>query len=473
MADDVLRAERARLGLDQARWWQYVDWIWPAAGTWASRCGQAAGLPGDPDPVDAQRRADGAGDAPRRRGLDPARHARRAPAGDVGRLRAGACSRSGPVPAVLLVGVLIVLLLLRLFGWSPPLTFDVRFRQDPVANLSQLVWPALVVGFRSAALSARMMRSALLEVLGDDYIRTARSKGLSERAIVRRHAVRNALLPVITVVGLESAVILGGLVVTEQVFNLNGLGKLLLEAVSMTGLHVDPRLCHALGVGLRGDEPPGRPVLRVVGSPNPVPLASGRASSRARVWRLVRAYPLGALGAVVLGVMVVAAVFAPWLAPYDPLGTNYSMVVRPPSAAHPLGTDQLRRAEPHRLWRAHGPVRRPGGLLRQRHARRSRGGDDGLRGREGGPDRAARDRHPPVLSAGHPGHRRGSRPRRRHPPGHRGHHRAHASAGDARRARERAGDPADAVHRGRAQHGVGTLRVIGRHVLPNLPPRTW
>jgi peptide/nickel transport system permease protein len=129
------------------------------------------------------------------------------------------------------LGVLIVLMLLRLFGWSPPLTFT-SFWQDPLANLSQLIWPALVVGFRSAALSARMMRSALLEVLGDDYIRTARSKGLSERAIVRRHAVRNALLPVITVVGLESAVILGGLVVTEQVFNLNGLGKLLLEAVT-------------------------------------------------------------------------------------------------------------------------------------------------------------------------------------------------------------------------------------------------
>ena len=112
-----------------------------------------------------------------------------------------------------------------------PLTFT-AFWQDPVANLSQLIWPALVVGFRSAGLSARMMRSALLEVLGDDYIRTARAKGLSERAVVRRHAVRNALLPVITVVGLESAVILGGLVVTEQVFNLNGLGKLLLEGVT-------------------------------------------------------------------------------------------------------------------------------------------------------------------------------------------------------------------------------------------------
>jgi len=77
-----------------------------------------------------------------------------------------------------------------------------------------------------------MMRSSLLEVLGEDYIRTARAKGLAEPSVVRRHAVRNALLPVITVVGLESAVILGGLVVTEQVFNLNGLGKLLLEAVT-------------------------------------------------------------------------------------------------------------------------------------------------------------------------------------------------------------------------------------------------
>jgi peptide/nickel transport system permease protein len=77
-----------------------------------------------------------------------------------------------------------------------------------------------------------MMRSSLLEVLGDDYVRTARAKGLPERAVVARHAVRNALLPVVTVVGLESAVILGGLVVTEQVFNLNGLGRLLLEAVT-------------------------------------------------------------------------------------------------------------------------------------------------------------------------------------------------------------------------------------------------
>ena len=104
------------------------------------------------------------------------------------------------------VGVMLVLgLLLCLFRWSPPVTFT-TFGQDPLANLSQLVWPMLVVGFRSAALSTRMMRSALLDVLRDDYVRTARAKGLPERSVVVRHAVRNALLPVITVVGLESAV---------------------------------------------------------------------------------------------------------------------------------------------------------------------------------------------------------------------------------------------------------------------------
>jgi len=129
------------------------------------------------------------------------------------------------------VGVVLILLLLLLFRWSPPVTFT-SFWQDPIANLSQLIWPALVVGVRSVALSTRMMRSALLEVLREDYVRTARAKGLHERTVVVRHAVRNALLPVVTVVGLESAVILGGLVVTEQVFNLNGVGKLLVEAVS-------------------------------------------------------------------------------------------------------------------------------------------------------------------------------------------------------------------------------------------------
>jgi peptide/nickel transport system permease protein len=96
----------------------------------------------------------------------------------------------------------------------------------------QLIWPALAVGYRYSAVATRMTRSAVLEVLREDYIRTARAKGLWERAVLIRHALRNALLPVITVIGLEFAFLVGGLVVTEQVFNLNGIGKLLVEAIS-------------------------------------------------------------------------------------------------------------------------------------------------------------------------------------------------------------------------------------------------
>lgn len=129
------------------------------------------------------------------------------------------------------LGMVIILFLLTWFAWIPPLTFT-PFMQDPKANLLQLIWPALAVGYRYSAVSTRMMRSSILEVLQEDYIRTARAKGVYERLVISRHALRNALLPVITVIGIEFAFLVGGLVVTEQVFNLNGIGKLFVLAVS-------------------------------------------------------------------------------------------------------------------------------------------------------------------------------------------------------------------------------------------------
>ncbi len=129
------------------------------------------------------------------------------------------------------LGILMILFLLIFFRWSPPVVFT-PFWQNPLANLTQLIWPALAVGYRYSAVSTRMMRSALLEVLREDYIRTARAKGLAEYLVIIGHGVRNALLPVVTVIGLEFAFLIGGLVVTEQVFNLNGLGKLIVEAIS-------------------------------------------------------------------------------------------------------------------------------------------------------------------------------------------------------------------------------------------------
>jgi len=129
------------------------------------------------------------------------------------------------------LGMIMILLLLTWFSWIPPLTFT-PFLEDPKANLLQLIWPALAVGYRYSAVSTRMMRSSILEVLQEDYIRTARAKGVYERLVISRHALRNALLPVITVIGLEFAFLIGGLVVTEQVFNLNGIGKLFVQAIA-------------------------------------------------------------------------------------------------------------------------------------------------------------------------------------------------------------------------------------------------
>ena len=134
------------------------------------------------------------------------------------------------------VGILLVLGLLIFsqawFGepWMPPIEY-VSIFEDPVANLSQLIWPAIAVGYRYAAVTARMTRSALLDVIREDYVRAARAKGLSEFVVINRHALKNAFFPVLTVIGGELAFLMGGLVVTEQVFNLNGLARLLLESV--------------------------------------------------------------------------------------------------------------------------------------------------------------------------------------------------------------------------------------------------
>jgi len=129
------------------------------------------------------------------------------------------------------VGILVILALVIYFGWGPPLEFTPPW-VDPWANFQQLVWPVLTVGYRYAAVTTRMTRSTVLEVLREDYIRTAWAKGLRERVVVIRHALKNAMLPVITLVGTEFAFLIGGLVVTETVFTLNGVGRFVVDAVA-------------------------------------------------------------------------------------------------------------------------------------------------------------------------------------------------------------------------------------------------
>jgi peptide/nickel transport system permease protein len=128
------------------------------------------------------------------------------------------------------LGMLIILFLVRVAGWIPPMLY-VPVRQNFGLHVLQFLFPALAVGYRSAALINRMTRSSMLEVLREDYVRTGRAKGLAGRVVVYRHALRNALLPVVTVVGTEFAFLIGGLIVTETVFNLPGVARFLVEAI--------------------------------------------------------------------------------------------------------------------------------------------------------------------------------------------------------------------------------------------------
>jgi len=145
------------------------------------------------------------------------------------------------------LGIMIILGLLivtqQWFGtpWMPPIDYVSPF-EDPLANLSQLIWPAIATGYRYSAVATRMTRSAMLEVLREDYIRTARAKGLLEKLIINRHALKNAMLPVVTIISIEFAFLIGGLVVTEQVFNLNGLGKLFVDSVGAQDFNLTQQL---------------------------------------------------------------------------------------------------------------------------------------------------------------------------------------------------------------------------------------
>ncbi len=128
------------------------------------------------------------------------------------------------------LGMLIILVLVRVFGWIPPMLY-VAPQADLRGHLLQFLFPALAAGYRSAALINRMTRSSMLEVLREDYVRTGWAKGLPGRAVVYRHALRNALLPIVTVLGTEFAFLIGGLIVTETVFNLPGVARYLVEAI--------------------------------------------------------------------------------------------------------------------------------------------------------------------------------------------------------------------------------------------------
>lgn len=139
-------------------------------------------------------------------------------------------SIAGLAIPVFWLGILIILAQVTWFNWSPAVQWVSPF-DDPWANIQQMFWPSITLGYFQVAFIARMTRSSLLDVLYEDYMRTARAKGLSERTVTVRHGLRNAIIPIVTVGGLQFIALLGGVVVTERVFNLAGWGTLLVSGV--------------------------------------------------------------------------------------------------------------------------------------------------------------------------------------------------------------------------------------------------
>lgn len=145
-------------------------------------------------------------------------------------------------------GTVLILLFSIYLGWMPALAW-VPFTRDPAANLAIMALPAITLGTATAAMITRMARSSMLDVLGREYVRTARAKGLGEGRVTFRHALRNALIPVVTVAGVQLGYIAGGIVVVEDVFTLPGVGRLLLDAIFQRDYPVVQGVILLLAVG--------------------------------------------------------------------------------------------------------------------------------------------------------------------------------------------------------------------------------
>lgn len=144
------------------------------------------------------------------------------------------------------VGTLVIIFLSRVLNWLPPLGFKYLW-ESPVDNLAQLIWPALALSYFLNASVARMTRTQMLEVMRQDYIRTAVAKGLRERSVVLRHALKNALLPVITISGIQLGHLLAGTVVMEQIFSLPGMGRLLIDSINRRDFPIIQGIVFSMG----------------------------------------------------------------------------------------------------------------------------------------------------------------------------------------------------------------------------------
>jgi peptide/nickel transport system permease protein len=147
------------------------------------------------------------------------------------------------------LGTMVVVFPSIWWGWSPSVDY-IPFSKDPVENVKNLLLPGVVLGAALSAITMRMTRTMMLEVLRQDYIRTAWAKGLTEKLVIVRHALRNALIPVVTLVGLQAPLLIGGAVIIEQIFIIPGMGLLLLEAVQKRDYPIVTGVFLAVGVAV-------------------------------------------------------------------------------------------------------------------------------------------------------------------------------------------------------------------------------
>ena len=207
------------------------------------------------------------------------------------------------------------------------------FSEDPFGNLERMLLPALALALPILANLSRLVRSAMLDALGQDYVRTARAKGLSERRVVYKHALRNALIPFITSVGIMTGYLLGGAIVVEQVFAIPGLGRLILGAIAERNYPLIQATHPRRDGRIRAGEFSRRHALH-----------AGRSACESLMPVRVFAETSSSTFALVLvAIQLILAVGAPWVAPYDPMAQSVARRLRGPTALNWLGTDQLGR----------------------------------------------------------------------------------------------------------------------------------
>ena len=226
---------------------------------------------------------------------------------------------------------MLILIFSVMLGWLP-----VSGRGGP----SHLLLPAITLGAALAAILTRMVRTSVIEELSSDYVRTARAKGLSESAVLFRHAFRNALIPILTILGLQFGTLLAGTIVTESIFSWPGIGRLAVQAIEARDYPLLQGCILLIAVSYVARESADRPGVRA-GGPAGALRMTALWKAAARI--LCATAAPGRWGFALTLLLVIVALAAPWLAPYNPIAQNLPARLAAPSSAHWMGTDQLGR----------------------------------------------------------------------------------------------------------------------------------